>query len=39
MPTVAEAVSELDKVFHLIEEDYRAAGQALPQDTTEIVHA
>ncbi len=39
MPTVAEAVSELDKVFHLIEEEYRAAGQALPQDTTEIVHA
>ena len=39
MPTVAEAVSELDKVFHLIEEEYRAAGQSLPQDNTEIVHA
>ncbi len=39
MPTVAEAVSELDKVFQLIEEEYRAAGQALPRDTTEIVHA
>ena len=39
MPTAEEAVSELAKVFRLIEEEYRANGLALPSDTTEIVHA
>ncbi len=39
MPTAEEAVSELVKVFELIEEEHRANGQALPRDTTEIVHA
>ena len=39
MPTAEEAVSELAKVFRLIEEEYRAGGQTLPRDTTEIVHA
>lgn len=39
MPSVEEAVSELAKVFSLIEEEYRESGQALPRDTTEIVHA
>ena len=39
MPTVEEAVSELAKVFQLIQEEYRASGQSLPRDTTEIVHA
>jgi hypothetical protein len=39
MPTAEEAVSELVKVFKLIEEEHRASGQALPRDTTEIVHA
>ena len=39
MPTAEEAVTELAKVFRLIEEEYRARGQTLPRDTTEIVHA
>lgn len=39
MPTAEEAVRELAKVFQLIEEEHRANGQALPSDTTEIVHA
>lgn len=39
MPTAEEAVSELANVFMLIEEEYRANGQTLPRDTTEIVHA
>ena len=39
MPTAEEAVSELAKVFRLIEEEYREGGQTLPRDTTEIVHA
>lgn len=39
MPTAEEAVSELAKVFRLIEEEYRASGLTLPSDTTEIVHA
>ena len=39
MPTAEEAVSELAKVFQLIEEEYRLNGQTLPRDTTEIVHA
>ena len=39
MPTAEEAVTELGNVFRLIEEEYRANGQPLPRDTTEIVHA
>jgi predicted RNase H-like HicB family nuclease len=39
VPTAEEAVSELAKVFALIEEEYRVSGQSLPRDTTEIVHA
>lgn len=39
MPTVEEAVSELAKVFQLIEEEHRASGRDLPRDSTEIVHA
>ncbi len=39
MPTAEEAVTELAKVFRLIEEEHRVSGQALPRDTTEIVHA
>jgi predicted RNase H-like HicB family nuclease len=39
MPNAEEAVRELAQVFKLIEEEHRASGQALPIDTTEIVHA
>jgi len=39
MPTREEALSELAAVFHLISEEYQAEGQALPADTTAIVHA
>ncbi len=39
MPTAEEAVRELAMVFLMIEEEHRATGQALPRDTTEIVHA
>jgi predicted RNase H-like HicB family nuclease len=39
MPTAEEALSELARVFELIEEEHRTAGKALPRDTTEIVHA
>lgn len=39
MPTAEEAVTELAKVFQLIEEEDRASGRALPRDTTEIVQA
>jgi hypothetical protein len=39
MPTAEQAVSELAKVFQLIEEEHRALGLDLPRDTTEIVHA
>jgi predicted RNase H-like HicB family nuclease len=39
MPTAEEAVTELGKVFRLIEEEYRASGEPLPRDSTEIVHA
>ncbi len=38
MPTAEGAVAELAEVFRLIEEEYRASGQALPRDTTKIVH-
>jgi predicted RNase H-like HicB family nuclease len=39
MPTRAEALSELEQVFAIIEVEYRDKGIPLPADTTEIVHA
>lgn len=39
MPTRAEALSELEEVFKLIEAEYQDNGQSLPADTTEVVHA
>lgn len=39
MPTAAEAVTELAEVFRMIQDEYRASGQTLPRDSTEIVHA
>ena len=39
MPTRAEALSELEQVFAMIEAEYREKGIPLPADTTEIVHA
>jgi predicted RNase H-like HicB family nuclease len=33
------ALSELAKVFALIEEEFRQKGQGLPADTTEIINA
>ncbi|MFN7923027.1 MAG: hypothetical protein U0Q16_23195 [Bryobacteraceae bacterium] len=39
MPTAEEAVVELAKVFHLIEDEHRSSGRTMPRDTTEIVHA
>jgi predicted RNase H-like HicB family nuclease len=39
MPTRAEALSELELVFRMLEEEYRDRSVALPMDTTEIVHA
>lgn len=39
MPTRAEALAELEEVFGLIEAEYRAKGQPLPGDTTEVVNA
>ena len=39
MPRAGEAVAELANVFRLIEEEFRASGQALPRDTTEIFHS
>ena len=38
MPTRAEALSELEQVFRMLEE-YRDRSVALPSETTEIVHA
>ena len=38
-PTAEEAVTELAKVFRLIEEEHRVSGEALSRDTIEIVHA
>jgi len=38
MPTRAEALSELEQVFAMIEAEYRDKGTSLPADTTEIVH-
>jgi predicted RNase H-like HicB family nuclease len=39
MSTRAEALAELENVFEMIAEEYRAKGLQLPKDTTEIVHA
>ena len=39
MPTREEALSELERVFEMITEEYRGKGQPLPDDTTEIVNA
>ena len=39
MPTREQALEELSGVFHMISEEYREKGLALPADTTEIVHA
>ena len=39
MPTRAEALSELEQVFRMLEDEYRDKNAALPLDTTEIVHA
>ncbi len=39
MPTRAEALLELEQVFAMIEAEFRERGDALPADTTEIVHA
>jgi predicted RNase H-like HicB family nuclease len=39
MRTREAALAELQNVFSMIEEEYRAKGQPLPADTTEIVNA
>ena len=39
MPTRAEALSELEQVFKMIEAEYRDSGVSMPADTTAIVHA
>jgi predicted RNase H-like HicB family nuclease len=39
MPTREQALAELELVFEMIAEEYAARNEALPQDTTEIVHA
>jgi predicted RNase H-like HicB family nuclease len=39
MPTRAEALSELEQVFSMLENEYRSNGSSLPVDTTEILHA
>jgi len=39
MPTRAEALEELARVFDVIAEEYREKGLPLPADTTEILHA
>ncbi len=39
MPKKAEALSELEKVFGLIEAECRDTGAPLPLEKTEIVHA
>jgi predicted RNase H-like HicB family nuclease len=39
METREQALTELEQVFGMIAEEYREKGQALPKDTTEIVHA
>jgi predicted RNase H-like HicB family nuclease len=39
MPTREEALAEVARVFEMIAAEYQEKGQALPADTTEIVHA
>jgi predicted RNase H-like HicB family nuclease len=39
METREAALTELDKVFAMISEEYVQKGLKLPVDTTEIVHA
>lgn len=39
MPTREEALAELSRVFEMIAAEHLEKGQALPADTTEIVHA
>ncbi len=39
MPSREEALSELKHVFEMVAEEYREQGQALPEDSTEIVNA
>ncbi len=39
MTTRAEALLELERLFELIAEEYRAKGLPLPLDITEIVNA
>ena len=39
MATREEALAELAAVFQLIAEEYHQRNQALPADTTEILHA
>lgn len=39
MSTRAEALDELGRVCALIQEEYQERGQALPADSTEILHA
>jgi predicted RNase H-like HicB family nuclease len=39
MPTREAALTELADVFEMIRAEYCEAGQPLPADTTELVHA
>lgn len=39
MPSRAEALDELQRVFGMIAEEYRERGESLPADTTEFVDA
>lgn len=39
MPTRDEALIELSSAFKMIAEEYSERGAALPDDSTEIVHA
>ena len=39
MGTREAALAELEQVFALIAQEYEARGQALPKDTTQVVHA
>lgn len=39
MDTREAALAELQQVFALIAQEHQDRGQALPKDTTEIVHA
>ena len=39
MPTREEGVTELERVFEMIADEYRAKGLTPPQDNTAIVNA